>query len=80
VAEAVPLLSITLESLTALNADFVAEMQGVTEEVQAIDAAGGGASQRLTVAIRFAQPRETLLVVSPWITGSSSARSLRTRK
>jgi hypothetical protein len=57
--EAVPLLSITLESLTALNADFVAAMQGVTEEVQASDAAGGGASQRLAIAIRFAQKVES---------------------
>lgn len=57
--EAVPSLSVTLQSLTALNADFVEAMRRATAEVERSDAAGGGAAQRLAIAIRFAQELET---------------------
>jgi hypothetical protein len=56
--DAVPRLSLTLQALTSLNAEFSETMNNVTEQVRRSDDAGGGASQRLAVAIRFAHQLE----------------------
>jgi hypothetical protein len=52
--EQFPELSVTMTDIGAVAQEVTGLMQTVTDEVNASDLAGGGASQRLAIAIRFA--------------------------
>jgi hypothetical protein len=53
--EALPKLIVTMQEVTSLSAALTEDMNAAQEEVAASDARGGGASGRLSIAVRFSR-------------------------